>query len=92
MLRQSSFTVRTLHLSLEKESVMGLRTEAHRSSVARFKEGAEIVANEQAPPEYRGRHGIISEVTVGGTEFRVEFDDGLRPTTGYLKSEWVRLS
>jgi hypothetical protein len=37
-----------------------------------------------APPEYKGRSGIVTEVGPGKGEYRVEFEDGNTPTTGYL--------
>ena len=37
-----------------------------------------------APPDYKGRTGIVTEIGPGDGEYRVEFEDGERPTTGYL--------
>lgn len=71
---------------------MPVRSDVRKPAVPRLNEGDLVVANPQAPADYRGRRGVISEVTVGGTEFRVEFDDGVRPTTGYLRAEWLKLS
>ena len=70
---------------------MAVRSQARKPAAPRFGEGDLVIANNQAPTEYRGRRGVITEVTVGGTEFRVEFEDGVRPTTGYMKSEWLSL-
>jgi hypothetical protein len=67
------------------------RSEAREPALAQFREGDSVFVNNRAPAEYRGRRGIITEVTIGETEFRVEFDDGRRPTTGYVKSEWLGL-
>lgn len=55
----------------------------------KFVVGDEALANDQAQLAYRGRQGIVSEVGPGRAEFRVEFDDGQQPTTGYLKSWWL---
>jgi hypothetical protein len=43
-------------------------------------------ANGHAPSDYRDRVGIITEIGSGKSEYRVEFEDGGRPTTGYLSS------
>jgi hypothetical protein len=48
------------------------------------------MANGRAPGNYRGRRGLITEIGDVG-ECRVEFDDGLQPTTGYLKAVWLDL-
>ena len=37
-----------------------------------------------ASPDYKGRSGIITEIGPGEGEYRVEFEDGDTPTTGYL--------
>ena len=70
---------------------MSPRAETQKPAPARFKEGDLVIVNRRAPAEYRGRRGIITEVTTGETEFRVEFDDSVRPTTGYVKAEWLSL-
>jgi hypothetical protein len=46
-------------------------------------------ANDKAPAEYRNRFGIITELGPGRTDYRIEFEDGQRPTTGYLSSRWL---
>jgi hypothetical protein len=46
-------------------------------------------ANDEAPAEYRNRIGIITEFGPGRTDYRIEFEDGQRPTTGYLSSRWL---
>ena len=51
--------------------------------------GDRVRANDRAPHEYRGRDGTITEIGPGEPEFRVEFDDGRQPTTGYLMSSWL---
>jgi hypothetical protein len=51
--------------------------------------GDQVIANDHAPGDYRGRGGIITEVGPGTSEFRIEFEDGRRPTTGYLISGWL---
>ena len=42
-----------------------------------------------APIEYQGRTGIVTEIGPGDGEYRVEFEDGERPTTGYLAATWL---
>ncbi len=42
-----------------------------------------------APVEYKGRTGIVTEVGPGDGEYRIEFEDGDRPTTGYLIAAWL---
>jgi hypothetical protein len=54
-----------------------------------FSIGDHVLANDQAPGDYRRRNGIITEIGPGTLEFRVEFEDGRQPTTGYLQSEWL---
>jgi hypothetical protein len=51
--------------------------------------GESARANNEAPAEYRNRIGIITELGPGRTDYRVEFEDGHRPTTGYLRSRWL---
>jgi hypothetical protein len=42
-----------------------------------------------APLDYKGRTGIVTEIGPGDGEYRVEFEDGGRPTTGYLAAAWL---
>ena len=42
-----------------------------------------------APVEYKGRTGIVTEIGPGDGEYRIEFEDGDRPTTGYLIAAWL---
>jgi hypothetical protein len=51
--------------------------------------GDAVRANGKAPADYRGRTGIVTEMGPGDAEYRVEFEDGERPTTGYLTSAWL---
>ena len=51
--------------------------------------GDHVVVNDRAPRDYRGRDGFITELGPGKSEYRVEFDDGRQPTTGYLISSWL---
>lgn len=47
---------------------------------------------DRAPRDYRGRRGVITEIArpgATGAEYRIEFEDGLRPTTGYLLAKWI---
>ena len=57
----------------------------------RFKIGDAVMVNEQAPEEFQNRRGMIAGLDPGGGMARVNFDDGLRPATGYLRSRWLDL-
>lgn len=50
----------------------------------RYAVGDVVLAGPEAPHNFRGRTGIVTEIGPGDSEFRVEFEDGERPTTGYL--------
>ena len=39
--------------------------------------------------DYQGRSGIITEIGPGDGEYRIEFEDGDRPTTAYLSAAWL---
>ena len=52
----------------------------------KFSVGDSAYVNDQAPADYRERTGIITEVGPGKSEYRIEFEDGQTPTTGYLMS------
>src|ERR1051325_1686771 len=54
-----------------------------------FEIGDPARATNKAPTDYRGRSGLITEAGPGKSEFRIEFEDGKRPTTGYLRSWWL---
>ncbi len=56
---------------------------------ASFSVGDQVKANNDAPPSYRGRRGIVTELGPDHTEYRVEFDDGAVVATGYLRSSWL---
>jgi hypothetical protein len=51
--------------------------------------GDVVRVSSTAPADYRGRTGIITEVGPGDASYRVEFEDGGRPTTGYLSAVWL---
>jgi hypothetical protein len=51
---------------------------------AEFAIGDRVRTNALAPREYRRRDGTVTEIGPGASEFRVEFEDGRRPTTAYL--------
>lgn len=55
----------------------------------KFKVGDTADANDHAPGDYAGRRGLVTEVGPGKSEYRVEFEDGRQPTTGYLMSWWL---
>jgi hypothetical protein len=61
------------------------------SSCPRLTVGDAVMANEKAPKDFHNRRGVIAALGPGGAVARVLFDDGLRPTTGYLRSRWLEL-
>ncbi len=57
---------------------------------AAFQVGDRVRAHGHGLPlDYAGREGTVTEVDAGPSGYRVEFEDGRRPTTGYLKGEWL---
>jgi len=61
----------------------------HGGRRVKFVVGDSVTANMQAPKDYVGRPGLITEIGPGKSEFRVEFEDSRQPTTGYLVSSWL---
>jgi hypothetical protein len=57
----------------------------------RLQVGDLVMANGKAPANYRARFGVITEISDDGAECRVEFEDGIQPTTGHLKAMWLDL-
>jgi hypothetical protein len=57
----------------------------------RLQVGDVVMANGKAPTNYRARLGVITEISNDGAECRVEFEDGIQPTTGHLKAMWLDL-
>ena len=55
----------------------------------KFQVGDRARANDQAPTDYRRREGFVTETGPGRSEYRVEFDYTMQPTTGYLMSWWL---
>jgi hypothetical protein len=51
--------------------------------------GDAVRVSPAAPLEYRGRRGIVTEIGPGDGEYRIEFEDGDRPTTAYLSAAWL---
>jgi hypothetical protein len=51
----------------------------------KFNPGDRVLANEKAPGDYRGRHGIIIERGPGVAEYTVSIDD----QTVCLNSWWL---
>ena len=51
--------------------------------------GDVVQVSAAAPIAYKGRTGIVTEIGPGDDEYRVEFEDGERPTTGYLVATWL---
>jgi hypothetical protein len=54
-----------------------------------FAVGDIVRVSPAAPLEYKGRTAIVTEIGPGDGEYRIEFEDGNRPTTGYLKAAWL---
>jgi hypothetical protein len=54
-----------------------------------FAVGDQVHTNGQAPADYRHRIGFITELGPADGEYRVEFEDGMQPTTGYLMARWL---
>ncbi len=57
---------------------------ATQTAARLFTIGQSVRVGDDAPGEYRGRTGIVTELGPGQDEYRVEFEDGLTPTTAYL--------
>jgi hypothetical protein len=55
----------------------------------KFEIGDRVVVNAKGPRDYRSREGFVTELGSGKSEYRVEFDDGRQPTTGYMSSSWL---
>jgi hypothetical protein len=55
----------------------------------RFNVGDRVRTNNRAPAGFRARLGFVTEIGHNGWEYRVEFEDNLQPTTGYLKGIWL---
>jgi hypothetical protein len=56
-----------------------------------FDVGAIVRVSSAAPVDYKGRTGIVTEIGPGDAEYRIEFEDGALPTTGYLAAAWLTL-
>ena len=54
-----------------------------------FAVGDVVRVSPAAPLDYKGRTGIVTEIGPGDGEYRIEFEDGERPTTGYLPATWI---
>lgn len=58
-----------------------------------LKVGEEVMTTQKAPSDYRGRRGVITEIAsrtgTSTAEYRIEFEDGRQPTTGYLPAKWL---
>jgi hypothetical protein len=52
----------------------------------KFELGDRVRVNDAGPEDYRDRIGSVTEIGPGESEYRVEFEDDRRPTTGYLFS------
>ena len=55
----------------------------------KFRVGDSAYVNDHAPGDYRKRTGISTDICPGKSEYRIEFEDGQTPTTGYLASSWL---
>jgi hypothetical protein len=54
-----------------------------------FAIGDSTRVNDHGPSDYRDRLGLVTEIGPEKNEYRVEFEDGQTPTTGYLMSWWL---
>ena len=54
-----------------------------------FAIGDSARVNGHGPSDYRDRLGLVTEIGPEKNEYRVEFEDGQTPTTGYLMSRWL---
>jgi hypothetical protein len=54
-----------------------------------FVVGDMVRVSAAAPADYKGRIGIVTEIGPNDDEYRVEFEDGERPTTGYVVAAWL---
>jgi hypothetical protein len=64
---------------------------AHPSAASKsFSIGDTVETAADAPAEYRHRVGFITEAGPGNDEYRVEFEDGETPTTGYLNAKSLK--
>jgi hypothetical protein len=55
----------------------------------KFAIGDSARVNDHGPSDYRDRLGLVTEIGPEKNEYRVEFEDGQTPTTGYLMSRWL---
>jgi hypothetical protein len=62
---------------------------AKKNAPAAIDVGSRVRVNDQAPADYTSREGFVTELGPGQSEYRVEFDDGRKPTTGYLMAGWL---
>ena len=56
---------------------------------AHYSVGDTVRVSSDAPPEYNGRIGVVTEIGPSAGEYRIEFEDGERPTTGYFPTAWL---
>ena len=54
-----------------------------------FAVGDAVFVSSNAPAEFQERTGVVTEIGPGDGEYRVEFEDGGRPTTGYFPAAWL---
>jgi hypothetical protein len=66
------------------DEILQMTVKAHTYAV-----GDTVRVSSAAPPDFRGRTGIVTEVGPDDAEYRIEFEDGDRPTTGYLSAAWL---
>lgn len=60
-----------------------------RAWPSRFNVGDHVMTNYLAPVGYRARRGRITDIRDSEMEYLVEFEDGLRPITGFLMAKWL---
>jgi hypothetical protein len=73
-----------LEVALLLQAVSWEEAMATQTAARPFTIGQSVHVGDDGPQEYRGRTGIVTELGPGKDEYRVEFEDGLTPTTGYL--------
>jgi hypothetical protein len=72
-----------------KKSTSAIRRTRRVGRPWTFRVGDLAYVTDEAPEVYQGREALITEIGIGSSEYRVEFEDGRRPTTGYLMAWWL---
>ena len=64
----------------------------HAVNLPPYAVGDAVRVSSDAPGDLKGRTGIVTEIGPGDGEYRIEFEDGERPTTAYLAAVWLTRS